>query len=118
MSFAFADRSSTEDQQDPETSPRYTGYQVWNRQRKEELQIDVDDVALGHRTQQTWNKKGAWIHSDNQSHTPLVSAAVFTQVQDETATPWSSLGPRGHVHQASVRGEGRLRPWRWCTGST
>ncbi|MGA5504952.1 recombinase family protein [Streptomyces umbrinus] len=39
-------------------NPRYTGYQVWNQQRKEELLIDVDNVALGHRTQQTWNKKG------------------------------------------------------------
>nr|WP_225858963.1 recombinase family protein [Streptomyces albicerus] len=49
-------------------NPRYTGYQVWNRQRKEELLIDVDDVALGHRTQQTWNKKGAWIYSDKPTH--------------------------------------------------
>ncbi|MBN6050686.1 recombinase family protein, partial [Nonomuraea sp. RK-328] len=29
-------------------NPRYTGYQVWNRQRKDEVLIDVDDVGLGH----------------------------------------------------------------------
>jgi hypothetical protein len=31
-------------------NPRYTGYQVWNKQRKDEVLIDVDDVALGHTT--------------------------------------------------------------------
>jgi site-specific DNA recombinase len=32
------------------TNPRYTGRQVWNRQRKDEVLIDVHDVALGHTT--------------------------------------------------------------------
>ncbi len=31
-------------------NPRYTGYQVWNRQRREETLIDIDDVALPHET--------------------------------------------------------------------
>lgn len=31
-------------------NPRYTGFQVWNKQRKIESIVDVDDVALGHRT--------------------------------------------------------------------
>ncbi len=30
------------------TNPRYTGRQVWNRQRKDEVLLDVNDVALGH----------------------------------------------------------------------
>ena len=33
------------------TNPRYTGYQVWNRQRSDEVLLDVDDVALGHADQ-------------------------------------------------------------------
>src|SRR4051812_10338814 len=32
------------------TNPRYTGRQVWNKQRKAEILIDVEDVALGHET--------------------------------------------------------------------
>src|SRR5262249_38991039 len=32
------------------TNPRYTGRQVWNKQRKTEILIDVEDVALGHET--------------------------------------------------------------------
>ncbi len=31
-------------------NPRYTGREVWNLQRWEEVLIDVDDVALGHET--------------------------------------------------------------------
>ncbi|KOV68696.1 recombinase family protein, partial [Streptomyces sp. MMG1121] len=34
-------------------NPRYTGHEVWNKQRKEERLIDVDDVTLGHRTTMT-----------------------------------------------------------------
>jgi site-specific DNA recombinase len=28
---------------------------VWNKQRKTEVLIDVDDVALGHETKLRWN---------------------------------------------------------------
>ncbi|MGW0927748.1 recombinase family protein [Streptomyces sp. NPDC002644] len=31
-------------------NPRYTGHEVWNKQRKEEHLIDVEEVTLGHRT--------------------------------------------------------------------
>jgi site-specific DNA recombinase len=30
--------------------PRYTGSQVWHRQRKDEVLIDLRDVALGGQT--------------------------------------------------------------------
>lgn len=30
------------------TNPRYTGYQVWYRQRTDEVLLDVENVALGH----------------------------------------------------------------------
>ena len=36
-------------------NPRYTGRQVWNRQRKDEVLIDVEDVALGHTAKMRWN---------------------------------------------------------------
>ncbi|WP_442931225.1 recombinase family protein [Micromonospora sp. NBC_00389] len=29
------------------TNPRYTGRQVWKKQRTDEVLLDVDDVALG-----------------------------------------------------------------------
>jgi hypothetical protein len=30
---------------------------VWNRRRREEVLIDVNDVALGHETQTTWDER-------------------------------------------------------------
>ena len=45
------------------TNPRYAGHQVWNRQRKQEILLDVDDVALGHETKMRWNDSQAWMHS-------------------------------------------------------
>ncbi len=31
-------------------NPRYTGHEVWGKQRKEEVLPDVEDVALGYET--------------------------------------------------------------------
>jgi hypothetical protein len=39
------------------TNPRYTGRQVWNKQRKDEVLIDVEDVALGHESRMRWNPR-------------------------------------------------------------
>ena len=36
-------------------NPRYTGRQVWNKQRRDEVLIDVEDVALGHESKMRWN---------------------------------------------------------------
>ncbi|MBD0323989.1 MAG: recombinase family protein, partial [Aldersonia sp.] len=62
-------------------NPRYTGRQVWNRQRREEVLIDVDDVALGHETKQRWNPEGEWIWSADTVHEPLISPELFEAAQ-------------------------------------
>jgi site-specific DNA recombinase len=38
-------------------NPRYTGRQVWNRQRRDEVLLDVEDVAAGHETKLRWNDR-------------------------------------------------------------
>ena len=58
-------------------NPRYTGRQVWNRQRRDEVLVDVDDVALGHETKMRWNDEGEWIYSDALTHEPLVTNELF-----------------------------------------
>jgi site-specific DNA recombinase len=63
------------------TNPRYTGKQVWNKQRKDEVLIDVNNVAQGHVTKLRWNSPEDWIWSDAVAHTPIVSAEEFTQAQ-------------------------------------
>jgi site-specific DNA recombinase len=67
-------------------NPRYTGRQVWARQRKDEDLIDPDDVALGHQTRMRWNEKDAWVWSEHLAHEPLIDAETFTEVQQVMAS--------------------------------
>jgi site-specific DNA recombinase len=63
------------------TNPRYTGFEVWNKQRKDEVLLDIDDVALGHITKQRWNNEDAWIWSAEPTHEPLISRELFDAAQ-------------------------------------
>jgi len=62
-------------------NPRYTGRQVWNRQRRDEVLLDVEDVALGHVSKMRWNDEDAWIVSEALTHEPLVSDEQFHAVR-------------------------------------
>jgi len=62
-------------------NPRYTGYQVWNKQRRDEVLIDVHDVGLGHQTRMRWNDPSEWIWSEEPAHEALVSRAEWEAVQ-------------------------------------
>jgi recombinase len=62
-------------------NPRYTGHQVWSKQRKDEVLIDVDDVALGHTTKLRWNETDDWIWSEKIVHPPIIDREIFDQVQ-------------------------------------
>jgi site-specific DNA recombinase len=63
------------------TNPRYTGRQVWNKQRTDEVLLDVDDVGLGHTAVMRHNRPDKWITSAAVVHDPLVSAEDFERVQ-------------------------------------
>jgi site-specific DNA recombinase len=54
---------------------------VWNKQRKDEVLIDVDDVALGHTTKMRWNQADKWVWSEHAAHEPLIGAADFERAQ-------------------------------------
>ena len=75
-------------------NPRYTGRQVWNRQRKDEVLIDVNDVALGHSTKMRWNDPGKWIYSDAVAHPPLIGDEDFGTVRELLASPRGPGGTR------------------------
>jgi site-specific DNA recombinase len=83
------------------SNPRYTGRQVWNRQRKDEVLIDVDDVALGHETRMRWNTPGDWVWSTEVVHEPLVDAETFDRVQDLLPQPaagqWTANRAAAHA---------------------
>jgi len=62
-------------------NPRYTGRQVWNRQRKDEVLLDVHDVALGHTTVMRWNDQDKWIVSEQIVHPAIIDDETFRQAQ-------------------------------------
>src|SRR5215471_10401355 len=64
------------------TNPRYTGRQVWSRQRKDEVLIDVADVALGHTTKMRWNEAGQWIYSEQVTHPAIIDEQTFARAQE------------------------------------
>ncbi|GAA2406066.1 recombinase family protein [Actinomadura vinacea] len=72
-------------------NPRYTGREVWNKQRKDEVLLDVDDVALGTTTVMRWNDRDQWVWSENQVHDEIVSIEDFERAQQ--------------IRQARARGE-------------
>lgn len=80
-------------------NPRYTGRQVWNRQRKEEILLDVEDVAMGHETKLRWNDRSDWIWSAEIAHEAIIDPEMFA-----AASAVGEIAARGH------RPEGGLRP--------
>jgi site-specific DNA recombinase len=62
-------------------NPRYTGYQVWAKQRREEVLLDVEDVSAGHQTVMRWNREEEWVWSAEPSHEALISTETFRDVQ-------------------------------------
>ncbi len=62
-------------------NPRYLGYEVWNRQKRHEVLLDVHDVALGHHTRMRWNNENDWVHSKEQTHEPLITDELWDRAQ-------------------------------------
>jgi hypothetical protein len=77
-------------------NPRYTGRQVWNRQRTDFDLADPANTALGHRQIQRWNLPEGWVISKHPAHAALVSEADFIAAQDTAA-------PRGPAGSAARR---------------
>ena len=76
-------------------NPRYTGRQVWNRQRTDTELADPGNVTLGHKSVQRWNLPDGWVISDRPAHPALVSEADFIAAQDVNAArgPGPQDGP-------------------------
>ena len=62
-------------------NPRYTGRQVWNRQRTDTELADPANVTLGHKIVQRWNLPDGWVISSRPAHPALVSEADFVAAQ-------------------------------------
>jgi len=89
------------------SNPRYTGRQVWNKQRKDEVLIDVEDVALGHETKMRWNTPDKWVWSADQVHDALVDTETFEHAQQVLAAHGAGRATRERHrvrHQYALRG--------------
>jgi hypothetical protein len=83
-------------------NPRYTGHQIWNKQRKDEILINVDDVGLGHETRMRWDPASQWVRSTDQVHEALVSQEDFDAAQamfSRTTRPIHRTAAPGHHYQ-------------------
>ena len=72
------------------TNPRYTGRQVWNTQRTDEVLLDVDDVALGHTTVQRWNAERSGSSPTRSPTRPLIDDDTFEHAQELLRTSANS----------------------------
>jgi hypothetical protein len=84
---------------------------VWNKQRKDEVLIDVEDVALGHTTKLRWNQADKWLWSDKIVQPPIIDRDVFGQVQVMIAG--RAHAPAEHKPHRS-RHPYALRGCVWC----
>ena len=80
---------------------------MWNKQRKDEVLIDVEDVALGHTTKLRWNDTGKWLWSDKIVQPPIIDREIFDQVQVMVAgraTKPAQHKPHRARHPYALRG--------------
>ena len=73
-------------------NPRYTGRQVWNRQRTDSDLVDPGNTGLGHKPVARWNLPAGWVISARPAHPALVSEAEYIAAQDASA-PRGPAGP-------------------------
>ena len=89
-------------------NPRYTGREVWNRQRRREVLVDVEDVTLGHRSKLEWNNPSEWVWSTEEAQTPLVSPEIFAAAQAKRSARRNAAGlerkPRPTNRPYALRG--------------
>jgi hypothetical protein len=72
--------------------PRYTGRQVWNRQRTDREPVDTASGGHGDREVMRWNQAQDWVISTRLAHPGLVSEADFITAQAIRATRATSDG--------------------------
>jgi site-specific DNA recombinase len=72
-------------------NPRYTGRQVWNRQRTDLQLADPAEISLGHQPVQRWNLPDGWVISSRPAHRGLVSEADFVAAQEIRAARGPAL---------------------------
>ncbi|GAA0954428.1 hypothetical protein Vau01_123840 [Virgisporangium aurantiacum] len=66
---------------------RYTGRQVWNRQRTDHNETEPGDRRTSRGSVRRWNPKDKWVTSASVAHEPLISEVDFVGAQSVSAVP-------------------------------
>ena len=66
-------------------NPKYTGRQVWNKQRRDEILLDVEDVAAGYESRMRWNDSSDWVWSAEPTHEAIISSEDFERASAQMA---------------------------------
>ena len=97
-------------------NPRYTGRQVWNRQRTDTELADPGNVTLGHKSVPRWNLPDGWVISNRPAHPALVSEAGFVAAQDINAARGPAPAGRTGAAPLPAGRAARLRHVRAADG--
>lgn len=93
-------------------NPRYTGRQVWNRQRTDH-DSPQDKSRPGRGKVLRWNTADQWVISKQLAHPALVSEADFVAAQHIDATPTPL---EGGSHRTSSSACCAAESWAWHRG--
>jgi site-specific DNA recombinase len=72
-------------------NPRYTGRQVWNRQRTDRELAGPASTGLGERPVQRWNLPAGWVISTRPAYPAIISEADYIAAHNISVPP----GPAG-----------------------
>ncbi|MFI1994898.1 recombinase family protein [Actinoplanes sp. NPDC020271] len=103
-------------------NPRYTGKEVWNRQRTDHHETRLGDKNSrlpGRKPSRRWNPPEEWVFSTAIAHPPLVSEADFLRAQriSAVALPADGNPSRYRLTGLVICGEcGRRAEGHWSKG--
>lgn len=69
---------------------------MWNRQRTDEVLLDVENVALGHTSKMRWNPADKWVFSEQIAHPPIIGTEDFEIAQATLAGLGSKTQHKQH----------------------
>jgi hypothetical protein len=100
-------------------NPRYTGRQVWNRQRTDYAPLSTADDVLGRSEARRWSAIQQWVISEEVVHPPLVSEEDFVAAQQVNAVPKVTKDHRARYWLTGLircRRCGRVLDGHWVHG--
>ncbi|BCB83125.1 hypothetical protein Psuf_004380 [Phytohabitans suffuscus] len=100
-------------------NPRYTGRQIWNRQRTDREPTELAEGGRSHREVLRWNPAQDWVISRKMAHPGLVSEADFVAAQAvRAARPTGDGTTRTYLLAGLLRCQfcGRRMDAHWVNG--